>query len=227
MTARRSPRHYQISCSTTMGSRFPGVLRAAQMVEGLQQESQYFPSSCRAHGISTTMRFLLKQIPTCLWTTPRSLLVGGATPVAHGGDGFADECLWVSGNSPARQGGTQKDPGDPRHSRALIHGHSPTAPEQSGQNQVLVTGSIASPRPGEGADQGPSRGCRQEQQEVGPEASGMQGCYVGPRSPSTRQATYDTGPKHVSPDLFGQHFPAGQSIVPRASGATREGHSAL
>lgn len=95
-----SPRHYQISRSTTMGNHFLGVLRAARMVEGPQQESQYFLSSCRAHGISTTTRFLLKRIPTCLWTTPRSLLVGGATPAAHGGDGFTDECWWVSGDTP-------------------------------------------------------------------------------------------------------------------------------
>lgn len=45
-------------------------------------------------------------------------------------------------------------------------------------------GSITSPRPGEGVDQAPSRGCRQEQQEMGPEASGMRGCNVGPRGPS-------------------------------------------
>lgn len=45
---------------------------------------------------------------------------------------------------------------------------------------------------------------------------------MGPRGPSRRQATNVTGPKHVPPDLFGQHFPAGRSIVPRAGGATRE-----
>lgn len=114
--------------------------------------------------------------------------------------------------------GTHQDPGEPRHSRALTHGHSPTAPEQSEQSWMLVTGSITRPRPGEGIDQDPSRECRQEQQEMGPEASGMQGCKLSPRGRGTsrRQITYNTEPKHVPSGLLGQHFPAGQSIVPRA-----------
>lgn len=123
--------------------------------------------------------------------------------------------LWVPGNRAAQQGDTP-GPGEPRHSRALTHGHSPTAPEQSEQSQMLVTGSVTSPRPGDGIDQDSSRERRQEQREMGPEASGMQGCNLSPSGTSRRQVTHNTEPTHVPLAPLGQHFPAGQSIIPRA-----------
>jgi len=133
------------------------------------------------------------------------------------------ECLWVLGNSTAWQGGTHRDLGDPRHSRALSRGDSPTAPEWA-EPGASKQGASPAPDPGIGWARGRPR---RQQPEMGPETSRTQGCNVDPRSPSKRQTTYDTGTKLVPPDLFGQHFPAGQSIVPRASGATREGHTAL
>lgn len=101
--------------------------------------------------MSMTTRSPLKQIPTCLWTTPKSLLVGGAVLVARGGSGLSEQCLWVWGEQHCLARGTRPHPGEPRHSGALTFGHSPTAPEQGGQSQVLVTQFITSPREQAGA----------------------------------------------------------------------------
>lgn len=58
-----------------------------------------------------TMRSPLKQIPTCLWTTPRSLLVGGAALAAPGGSDLSEQCWWAwaaalpgKGDTPAPRG---------------------------------------------------------------------------------------------------------------------------
>lgn len=142
--------------------------------------------------------------------TPRSLPVSGATPGSRCGGTFTGEYSRILRNNTAWQGGTQQDPGDSRPGRTLNHGHSPTGPEQDGQSQVLVTGSITSPGPGAGSHQ---------DVQAGAAGNGTRGKWgVRLQCGSRRQATYDRGLKHIFPDLFGQHSLKANPVFPGSVG---------